>query len=77
MAGVHQLHALGLAHTDIKVDNVFVDTSGVAFLDDLEYVVPVASPARSEGRGFRSAEQPAQEQDEAQLVLLQAEVLNL
>jgi hypothetical protein len=77
MAGVHQLHALGLAHTDIKVDNVFVDTSGVAFLDDLEYVVPVASPARSEGKGFRSAEQTAQEQDEAQLVLLQAEVLNL
>ena len=46
-AGIDQLHALGLAHTDIFVKNVFVDMGGAAgnaaFLDDLEYVCDKSS----------------------------------
>ena len=39
-AGVAQMHERGIAHTDLKVDNVFVD-AGVAFLDDLEYITQI------------------------------------
>jgi hypothetical protein len=39
-AAIEQLHGIGIAHTDIKVDNVFVDSSGQVFLDDLEYIMP-------------------------------------
>lgn len=34
---VQQLHANGIAHCDICVDNVFVDEKNVVFLGDLEY----------------------------------------
>jgi serine/threonine protein kinase len=43
-AGIDQLHALGWAHCDITIDNVFVDETGVVFLDDLEYLTPIDSP---------------------------------
>ena len=39
-AGVAQMHEIRIAHTDLKVDNVFVD-GGVAFLDDLEYITAI------------------------------------
>ena len=44
LAGIEQLHSLGLAHCDIKTHNVFVDTKAphIAFLDDLEYLTPLA-----------------------------------
>ncbi len=42
ITGMKQLHALGIAHTDIKVNNVFVDSGGAVFLGDLEYIVPIS-----------------------------------
>jgi hypothetical protein len=42
-AGLDQLHQLGYAHCDVKVANVFVDSSDIVFLDDIEYLTPVAS----------------------------------
>lgn len=74
--GVAQLHVLGFAHTDIKVDNIFVD-NGTAFLDDLEYVTPVAAAARREGRGLTGRRQSAGDQDIAQLELFSGDVLRL
>lgn len=75
--GVADLHALGHAHTDIKVANIFVD-NGTAFLDDLEFVVSTTAPARPEGRGLaEAAGQTAQEQDLAQLELLSGDILRL
>jgi hypothetical protein len=41
---VGELHGVGYAHCDIVVENVFVD-HGVAFLDDLEYLTPLADKA--------------------------------
>ena len=75
--GVADLHALGYAHTDIKVDNIFVD-NGTAFLSDLEYIVATSAPARLEGPGLvAAAVLIAQEQDLAQLGLLSGDVLRL
>jgi len=34
------MHVRRIAHTDLKVDNVFVDV-GVAFLNDLEYITQI------------------------------------
>jgi hypothetical protein len=56
---------VGLAHTDIKVNNVFVE-DGVAFLDDLEYLSDVRGPPRQDDPQMLSwEEQPktAGEQD--------------
>jgi serine/threonine protein kinase len=77
--GVNHLHGLGFAHTDIRVDNMLVDSAGVVFVGDLEYVVPLASPARRDGRAAlpREQQQTAQHQDMAQLALLEAEVTAL
>ncbi len=76
-AGVADLHALGFAHTDIKIANVFVD-KGVAFLDDLEYVVKTDALARRSGRGFNYfGPQTAAEQDLQQLQLFAADVTRL
>ena len=68
--GVSALHRLGIAHTDIKVSNVFVET-GTAFLDDLEYVVPLESPCREDGTGYKGT---AREQDLNQLAAFIREV---
>lgn len=77
MLGVADLHARGYAHTDIKVTNIFVD-QGIAYLDDLEYVVRTSAPARREGQGLaEAAGQTAREQDLAQLELLAGDVLRL
>lgn len=77
LIGVADLHALGNAHTDIKVANIFVD-NGYAFLGDLEYVVSATAPARPEGRGLTGVEgQTAQEQDLVQLELLADDILRL
>lgn len=75
--GIADLHALGFAHTDIKVANVFVDNT-TAFLGDLEYVVPITAPARPQGRGLTGlAGQTAQEQDLEQLTLFAGDVERL
>ena len=43
--GLDQLHGLGIAHCDIKAENIFVDCrSQIAFIDDLEYVRPIDAP---------------------------------
>lgn len=41
--GLDQLHAIGYAHCDIKVANVFVDSNNIVFLDDIEYLTPIAN----------------------------------
>jgi hypothetical protein len=64
---------LGFAHTDIKVDNVFV-AHGVAFLDDLEYLRDVDGPPRPDGRGLTEDCDTARDQDKAQLELLIADL---
>ena len=43
VAGLEQLRTLNLGHGDIKINNIFVDDDGVAFLDDLEYCAPLGS----------------------------------
>eukprot|EP01038_Epipyxis_sp_PR26KG_P009143 gene9143-12329_t len=40
LAGLEQLHSIGLAHTDISITNSFVDKDGVVFIVDLEYLTP-------------------------------------
>lgn len=67
------MHSLGFAHTDIKVDNVFV-ANGVAFLDDLEYLRDVNGPPRSHGGGLTEDVVTAGDQDKAQLELLIADL---
>jgi len=47
--GMAELHAVGYAHCDIVLENVFVD-NGVAFLDDLEYLTPVDQAAPNNAR---------------------------
>ena len=39
--GLDELHALGYAHCDLSVNNVFIDDNGIVFLDDLEYLTPI------------------------------------
>ena len=72
-SGITELHRLGFAHTDIKVDNVFV-ANGVAFLDDLEYLRDVGGPPRPDGGGLTQAVVTAGDQDEAQFQLLVADL---
>lgn len=77
ITGVAQLHALGYAHTDIKLANIFVDDdSGDAFLDDLEFVRPVAAAARPEGQGTGEGV-TAQQQDMVQLQILAGHIWGL
>ena len=71
--GIKDLHCLGFAHTDIKIDNVFVE-NGVAFLNDLEYLREVTGPPRPNGGGLTEDVAIAGEQDEAQFQLLIAEM---
>jgi serine/threonine protein kinase len=41
--GLDQLHTIGYAHCDIKLDNVFVDANNIVFLDDIEYLTPLTN----------------------------------
>jgi hypothetical protein len=45
-AALDQLHSIGFAHCDVKMDNVFVDREApyAAFLGDLEFLRPVNDP---------------------------------
>jgi hypothetical protein len=72
-SGMKDLHCLGFAHTDIKVDNVFVE-NGVAFLDDLEYLREVTGPPRPDGGELAEDVATAGKQDEAQFQLLVADL---
>lgn len=75
--GVADLHQLGYAHTDIKVANIFVEND-IAFLDDLEFVVPITAPARPEGVGAENERvHTAQQQDLLQLELLADDIMRL
>jgi hypothetical protein len=67
------LHGLGFAHTDIKVDNVFV-ANGVAFLGDLEYLRDVSGPPRPGGGGVTKDIVTAGDQDQAHFQLLVADL---
>lgn len=40
-SALNELHAIGYAHCDICMDNVFVDNNNIVFLNDLEYLVGV------------------------------------
>ena len=45
------MRGIGFAHTDIKLDNVFVDSDGDAFIGDLEYLTDVDGPPRRDAPG--------------------------
>ncbi len=59
---------------------MFVD-KGVAFLDDLEYIVRAGAPPRKDGRGLTSLKgkisKTAKQQDLAQLELFRGDVLRI
>ncbi len=62
------MHQLGFAHTDIKLTNVFVDSHGVAFIGDLEYLTGVNDPPRTDAPGTMiGVSQTARDQDQVQL----------
>jgi hypothetical protein len=79
-AGVKQLHDKGIAHTDLKVDNVFVD-AGVAFIDDLEYITEMDTVMLKPFRAISQANQPdsmtAEELDYKQLEEIVSEIRSL
>lgn len=76
-AGVKQMHDRRVAHTDLKVDNVFVD-AGVAFIDDLEYITEIDTVMVGPFRALFPANQPdtmtAEELDLKQLEELVREI---
>lgn len=65
-----------MMHQGWQLANVFVDSNGEAFLANLEYGVPVNAPARPDGWDL-AAGLTAQQQDDAQLQLLAADVMRL
>ena len=79
-AGVKQMHDKGIAHTDLKVDNVFVD-AGVAFIDDLEYITEMHTVMLKPFRAISPANQPdsmtAEELDYKQLEEIVCEIRSL
>lgn len=79
--GLEELHNIGLAHCDISVDNVFIDDSGIVFLDDLEYLTPVNMAAPHFTRlplGVRDDQvQNAGHLDQLQFQTFKAAVYNL
>jgi hypothetical protein len=42
--GLEELHAIGFAHCDVCIANVFIDSDGIVFLDDLEYLTSINDP---------------------------------
>jgi hypothetical protein len=79
--GLNELHDIGLAHCDLMVSNVFIDSNGVVFLGDLEYLTPVNDPAPNFNRlpAGISAEQvrSAGHLDELQFQVFTAEVTRM
>lgn len=78
--GVAQLHANGLAHCDICVDNIFVDDledGGHVFLGDLEYCCGKDSKPRSDTRRADGRATTAEELDNIQLAKLKDELASL
>jgi hypothetical protein len=82
-SAVNELHSIGYAHCDICVNNCFVDTAGVVFLDDLEYVRPAdmpppTDPGKNHRLPFGAILPPtARELDILQLQSFQLELLRL
>lgn len=76
--GLDELHGIGLAHCDVKVSNVFIDSYGIVFLDDLEYLTPVNDPAPNfnylPAGTTNDQVQNARQLDEYQFQLFTAEV---
>ena len=78
--GVAQLHAIGFAHCDICVDNIFVDDledGGQAFLGDLEYCCGKDSKPRSDTRRADGRATTSEELDHIQLAKLKDELTSL
>ena len=79
-AGVKQMHDKGIAHTDLKVDNVFVD-AGVAFIVDLEYITEMGTVMLNPFRAISEVNQPdfmtAEELDYKQLEEIVCEIRSL
>jgi len=72
---VRQLHAIGMAHCDICVDNIFVNLdTNVVFLGDLEYCRPMGDGPPVDIRRYDTAARTAKELDDLQLAKLQDEL---
>jgi hypothetical protein len=77
-SGVQQLHAIGMAHCDICVDNIFVELeTGVVFLGDLEYCRLMGDAPPAGIRRGDPAARTAQELDDLQLARLRDELARL
>lgn len=74
-AGLEELHGLGYAHCDLRLENLFVDDKGVVFLDDLEYLTPSNLPPRRRITG--STSKTALEEDERQFYELTEKLFTL
>lgn len=74
-SAVAQLHAIGMAHCDICVDNIFVNLeTNVVFLGDLEYCRPMGEAPPEDIRRADPAARTAQELDKLQLEKLRDEL---
>ena len=79
-SGVSQLHANNIAHCDICVDNVFVDSvddGGRIFLGDIEYCCAFDSPAPTDLRRSDRMAGTAGDLDLLQLEKLRDELAHL
>jgi len=77
---VHQLHRNGIAHCDICVDNIFVDSledGGQIFLGDLEYCCEIDSEPRPDIRRADYRARSAGDLDDIQLIKLKNELVKL
>jgi hypothetical protein len=77
---IEQLHAIGYAHCDICVDNIFVDSEdegGAVFLGDLEYCCRIQDKPPTGIRRADSKAKTAQQLDKIQLQKLQDEIASI
>jgi hypothetical protein len=78
--GVSQLHANAIAHCDICVDNIFVESveyGGRVFLGDIEYCCAIDSPAPKDLRRSDRRARTAEELDLLQLEKFKDELAHL